>query len=39
MLGHEKITTTEIYTHMDKEYLRSEIINHHPRIQELKKQE
>ena len=37
MLGHEKITTTEIYTHMDKEYLRSEIINHHPRIQQLAK--
>ena len=38
MLGHEKITTTEIYTHMDKEYLRSEIISHHPRIQALGKQ-
>lgn len=31
MLGHEKITTTEIYTHMDREYLRKEIIEHHPR--------
>lgn len=31
MLGHEKITTTEIYTHMDREYLRQEIIEHHPR--------
>ena len=31
MLGHEKITTTEIYTHMDKEFLRQEIIEHHPR--------
>jgi integrase/recombinase XerD len=31
MLGHEKITTTEIYTHMDREYLRQEIIAHHPR--------
>lgn len=31
MLGHEKITTTEIYTHMEKEYLRQEIIEHHPR--------
>ncbi len=30
MLGHEKITTTEIYTHMDREYLRQEIIEHHP---------
>jgi integrase/recombinase XerD len=31
MLGHEKITTTEIYTHMDRNYLRQEIIEHHPR--------
>lgn len=31
MLGHEKITTTEIYIHMDREYLRQEIIEHHPR--------
>ena len=31
MLGHESITTTEIYTHLDREYLRSVIINHHPR--------
>lgn len=30
MLGHEKITTTEIYTHMDREYLRQEILEHHP---------
>ncbi len=33
MLGHEKITTTEIYTHMDREFLRQEIIEHHPRNQ------
>jgi integrase/recombinase XerD len=31
MLGHESITTTEIYTHLDRDYLRSEIIAHHPR--------
>lgn len=31
MLGHEKITTTEIYTHVDRNYLRQEIIEHHPR--------
>lgn len=31
MLGHEKITTTEIYTHIDREYLREEILLHHPR--------
>lgn len=31
MLGHESITTTEIYTHLDREYLRSNIIAYHPR--------
>ena len=31
MLGHESITTTEIYTHLDREFLRSEIIQFHPR--------
>ncbi len=31
MLGHEKIATTEIYTHIDRDYLRSEILEHHPR--------
>jgi len=31
MLGHESITTTEIYTHIDKEYLRDAIITFHPR--------
>jgi integrase/recombinase XerD len=31
MLGHEKITTTEIYTHISRESLRKEILEHHPR--------
>jgi integrase/recombinase XerD len=31
MLGHESITTTEIYTHLDREYLRDTIIDFHPR--------
>jgi integrase/recombinase XerD len=31
MLGHESITTTEIYTHLDREYLRSTIMSYHPR--------
>ena len=31
MLGHEKITTTEIYTHIDRAFLRREILEHHPR--------
>jgi integrase/recombinase XerD len=33
MLGHESITTTEIYTHLDREYLREAIISFHPRSQ------
>lgn len=31
MLGHESIITTEIYTHLDKNYLREAIISYHPR--------
>ena len=31
MLGHESIATTEIYTHIDRNMLRSEIIEHHQR--------
>lgn len=31
MLGHESITTTEIYTHLDQRFLREAIISYHPR--------
>ncbi len=31
MLGHESITTTEIYTHLDRDYLRETIVHYHPR--------
>lgn len=31
MLGHESISTTEMYTHIDRTRLREEIIMHHPR--------
>lgn len=31
MLGHESISTTEIYTHIDRTKLREEVIKHHPR--------
>lgn len=31
MLGHESITTTEIYTHLDTEYLKETILSFHPR--------
>lgn len=31
MLGHERIVTTEIYTHLDRSRLREEILSHHPR--------
>ena len=35
MLGHESITTTEIYTHLDRQYIRATIKDFHPRqIQE-----
>lgn len=33
MLGHESITTTEIYTHLDRDYLRQVIKEFHPRSQ------
>lgn len=31
MLGHESITTTEIYTHLDRDYLRQVLVDFHPR--------
>lgn len=31
MLGHESVTTTEIYMHLDRDYLRSAIMAYHPR--------
>jgi integrase/recombinase XerD len=31
MLGHESITTTEIYTHLDQRFLRDAILSYHPR--------
>jgi integrase/recombinase XerD len=33
MLGHESITTTEIYTHLDREYLRATLQQFHPSFQ------
>jgi integrase/recombinase XerD len=32
MLGHESIITTEIYTHLDREFLRETILKYHPRF-------
>jgi integrase/recombinase XerD len=34
MLGHESITTTEIYTHLDQRFLREAILSFHPRNSE-----
>ncbi len=36
MLGHESITTTEIYTHLDRAYLRETLQKYHPAFQSLK---
>ncbi len=35
MLGHESITTTEIYTHLDREYLRQIMFDFHPRAKDI----
>jgi len=37
MLGHESITTTEIYTHLDTEYLKETIYLFHPRMKMVEK--
>lgn len=34
MLGHSSITTTEIYTHLDQQYLRESLSLHHPRFKQ-----
>ncbi|MBR5029148.1 MAG: tyrosine recombinase [Bacteroidales bacterium] len=39
MLGHESITTTEIYTHLDHQYLRDTIATFHPRFNKTDKSE
>jgi integrase/recombinase XerD len=36
MLGHESITTTEIYTHLDRDYLRTTLQQFHPAFQKRK---
>ena len=37
MLGHVSITTTEIYTHLNRDYLRSELLSYHPSYQRKNK--
>ncbi len=39
MLGHESITTTEIYTHLDTDYLRETVMTFHPRNRKKRGQE
>ena len=35
MLGHSSILTTEIYTHLDRDFIRSTILQYHPRAKEF----
>ncbi|MFB6259080.1 MAG: site-specific tyrosine recombinase XerD [Flavobacteriales bacterium] len=37
MLGHASVTTTEIYSHLDREYLQQELVHHHPRSERFRK--
>lgn len=37
MLGHESILTTEIYTHLDNNYLRDTVVKYHPRVNQIAK--
>ncbi|MEX6691206.1 site-specific tyrosine recombinase XerD [Danxiaibacter flavus] len=37
MLGHESITTTEIYTHLDRDFLRDTLNRYHPAFGKMKK--
>lgn len=36
MLGHESITTTEIYTHLDRKFLKNTVDEYHPRSEKRK---
>ena len=36
LLGHESISTTEIYVHIDCSYLRREVVNCHPRSKQMR---
>jgi integrase/recombinase XerD len=37
MLGHQSITTTEIYTHLDRSFLKQTILDHHPLEKTIRK--
>lgn len=38
MLGHASVTTTEIYSHLDRQYLQEELVHHHPRSRGSRKE-